>query len=127
MAIDSELGMPLDLSYWECLWGDDDDSGVAHTSNVHSRTNRFTSELNPDARNLPPVDPRDAFMLESIHSGPASQGASAPNVSWLRRTEYISKETSSRPTINQQELRVQLTFTFTLNLTYLLLLLSENN
>lgn len=30
MIVDAEMGMPLDLSRWECLWegGDVDDSGV---------------------------------------------------------------------------------------------------
>ncbi len=70
---------------------------------------RFTSilELNPNPKNAPPIDPRDAFMLDetSLHaqangSSYASAAPSTPQVSWLRKTEYISKEGVNRAPIS---------------------------
>ncbi|KAF8074937.1 RNA polymerase II-associated protein [Lyophyllum atratum] len=84
MIIDAECGMPLDLGKWESLWEEDaDDSG-----------------LNPDPLNLPPLDPKDAFLLGDISaaSGSYQNGSlhtpATPlaHVPWLRKTEYISRE-----------------------------------
>ncbi|EJD07681.1 uncharacterized protein FOMMEDRAFT_24985 [Fomitiporia mediterranea MF3/22] len=89
MVVDADLGMPLDLSYYECLWGDGQDD----------------SQINPDPEMLPPVDPKDAFMLGDT-SAPTSNGVftgngtpSAPQVSWLRKTEYISSTVNRTPTV----------------------------
>ncbi|KAF9454226.1 hypothetical protein P691DRAFT_717588 [Macrolepiota fuliginosa MF-IS2] len=85
MIVDAELGMPLDLGKWESLWEEGADD----------------STLNPDPLNLPKLDPKDAFLLSdpssstglSTNAGSGS-GTSAPlgHVSWLRKTEYISRE-----------------------------------
>ncbi|KAF5383624.1 hypothetical protein D9615_003557 [Tricholomella constricta] len=84
MIVDAECGMPLDLGKWESLWEEDaDDSG-----------------LNPDPLNLPPLDPKDAFLLGDISaaSGSYMNGSSntpatpLAHVPWLRKTEYISRE-----------------------------------
>jgi len=63
-------------------------------------------DLNPDPLNLPQLDPRDAFLLADPSSSTGaypvnggSHGSSAPplaNVPWLRKTEYISRESSQR-------------------------------
>ncbi|PSR76304.1 hypothetical protein PHLCEN_2v8536 [Hermanssonia centrifuga] len=94
MIVDAECGMPLDLGKWECLW----------------EQNADDSDLNPDINNLPKLDPKDQFLLldaatssgiftPSGHPGSAS-GTSTPtvmpHVSWLRKTEYISREGVSR-------------------------------
>ncbi|EIN09583.1 hypothetical protein PUNSTDRAFT_51813 [Punctularia strigosozonata HHB-11173 SS5] len=87
MVVDAEMGMPLDLGQWECLWQENGDD----------------SELNPDPNDLPKLDPKDEFLLGDPASGaPYTNGhASGPatptpitpaNVTWLRRTEYISRE-----------------------------------
>ncbi|KXN92386.1 hypothetical protein AN958_07004 [Leucoagaricus sp. SymC.cos] len=85
MIIDAELGMPLDLGKWECLWEEGADD----------------SALNPDPLNLPKLDPKDAFLLSdpSTSTGITSSvgsnsGSSTPlaHVPWLRKTEYISRE-----------------------------------
>ncbi|KAG5634869.1 hypothetical protein H0H81_000469 [Sphagnurus paluster] len=84
MIVDAEFGMPLDLGKFECLWEEDAED----------------SALNPDPNDLPPLDPKDAFLLGdiSIPSGPFTNGSSnvaaAPlaHVPWLRKTEYISRE-----------------------------------
>jgi len=96
MVVDAELGMPLDLSHWDCLWNDKLDD----------------SELNPNPKNAPPIDPRDAFMLDetSLHaqangSSYASAAPSTPQVSWLRKTEYISKEGVNRAPISHDLIR----------------------
>ncbi|KAF9525359.1 RNA polymerase II-associated [Crepidotus variabilis] len=93
MIVDAECGMPLDLGKWDCLWEEDADD----------------SALNPDPSNLPPMDPRDAFLLADPSSSAGayapngssivgSSGVSTPlaNVSWLRKTEYITRESSSQ-------------------------------
>lgn len=96
MVVDAELGMPLDLSHWDCLWNDKLDD----------------SELNPNPKNAPPIDTRDAFMLDetSLHaqangSSYASATPSTPQVSWLRKTEYISKEGVNRAPISHDLIR----------------------
>ena len=57
--------------------------------------------LNPDRDNLPPLDPKDAFLVTDpgSSSGPFINGPSSSNipatpthVPWLRKTEYLSKE-----------------------------------
>ncbi|KAI0070806.1 hypothetical protein K474DRAFT_1687312 [Panus rudis PR-1116 ss-1] len=100
MIVDAELGMPLDLSHWDCLW---DNEGADD------------SELNPDPHNLPPLDPKDQFLLGDPASGSYSGGllasasgtstpvhSSVPNVTWLRKTEYISREHVSRTVASQE-------------------------
>lgn len=64
--------------------------------------------LNPDLTNLPPLDPKDAFLLAdpsstgaypsngSSQSGSSNIQPTLANVSWLRKTEYISRESSQR-------------------------------
>ena len=53
---------------------------------------------------MPPVDPKDAFMLAdapmpSTNGTYASGGTPvAPQVSWLRKTEYISSAVNRTPT-----------------------------
>ncbi|TDL23983.1 RNA polymerase II-associated protein [Rickenella mellea] len=99
MVVDAEMGMPLDLSKYEALWEDDEDD----------------SALNPDPRNVPPLDPKDQFLLgePSSFGGPYVNGSSGsstpvpsmPHVSWLRKTEYISREGVNRAPI-QQDLRL---------------------
>ncbi|GLB41845.1 putative paf1 [Lyophyllum shimeji] len=82
MIVDAECGMPLDLGKWESLWEEDADD----------------SSLNPDPLNLPPLDPKDAFLLGDLSAAPYPNGsAHAPvtpiaHVPWLRKTEYISRE-----------------------------------
>ncbi|KIM53429.1 hypothetical protein SCLCIDRAFT_1222827 [Scleroderma citrinum Foug A] len=89
MIVDAECGMPLDLSLWESLWDDEADD----------------SALNPDPDNLPPLDPKDRFLLgdPSSSSTPFTNGvpsgivasSSGPlpvQVPWLRKTEYLSRE-----------------------------------
>ncbi|KAI6122331.1 RNA polymerase II-associated [Pisolithus croceorrhizus] len=88
MIIDAECGMPLDLGLWECLWDEEADE----------------STLNPDPNNLPPLDPKDRFLLgdPSSSSLPYTNGTPAPTVGpstplpahvpWLRKTEYLSRE-----------------------------------
>ncbi|KAG6856220.1 hypothetical protein H0H87_006371 [Tephrocybe sp. NHM501043] len=87
MIVDAECGMPLDLGKFECLWEEGGDD----------------SELNPDPHNLPILDPKDAFLLgDSTSSGPYTNGSSSSaatplaHVPWLRKTEYISRESSQR-------------------------------
>ncbi|KAH8110985.1 RNA polymerase II-associated [Phellopilus nigrolimitatus] len=88
MVVDAELGMPLDLSFFDCLW----EEGVDD------------SQLNPDPNNAPAVDPKDAFMLgdsllSSVNGNYSSGTApSTPQVPWLRKTEYISSTVSRTPT-----------------------------
>lgn len=85
MVVDAEMGMPLDLSRYECLWQEGGDP----------------LQLNPDPENLPPIDPKDEFMLEgfTMQAGPTRPGghtSSQPlQVSWLRRTEYVTAKDSS--------------------------------
>lgn len=67
----------------------------------------MTSALNPDKNNLPLLDPKDQFLLSDPSSSGGfgngefsrtGSGASTPlpaHVSWLRKTEYISREGSS--------------------------------
>lgn len=72
-------------------------------SDVH-----ISLELNPDPNNLPELDPKDQFLLgdttgasfTSSYGGPVSASQSSlpsvPNVTWLRKTEYLSKEIITR-------------------------------
>lgn len=92
MIVDAELGIPLDLCQWECLWEENGDD----------------SALNPDLNNLPKLDPKDAFLLgEPSSSTPYVNGhlgstsgpsTSLAHVPWLRKTEYISREGVQRST-----------------------------
>lgn len=65
--------------------------------------------LNPDPMNLPPLDQKDAFLLADASAstgaysinGSSQPGSSAiqptlANVSWLRKTEYITRESSQK-------------------------------
>jgi RNA polymerase II-associated factor 1 len=104
MIVDAELGMPLDLGQWECLWEEDtDDSGTPYVSPSLFALDILISieALNPDPGNLPKLDPKDAFLLgdPSLSSAPyvngtPTSGPSTPmaHVPWLRKTEYISRE-----------------------------------
>ncbi|ETW79031.1 hypothetical protein HETIRDRAFT_441150 [Heterobasidion irregulare TC 32-1] len=102
MIVDAECGMPLDLGKWEALWEDGADD----------------SALNPDKNNLPLLDPKDQFLLSDPSSSGGfgngefsrtGSGASTPlpaHVSWLRKTEYISREgSSSGPRATAMEIR----------------------
>ncbi len=63
MVVDAELGMPLDLSHWDCLWNDKlDDSGVCAIGFAIASI----LELNPNPKNAPLIDLRDAFMLKQM-------------------------------------------------------------
>jgi len=100
MIVDGDLGMPLDLSRWDCLWDENADP----------------SDLNPSEEMAPKPDPKDLFLLaDPTSSGPylpngagastiasASTPSSMPHVTWLRRTEYLTREASSRPTPSQE-------------------------
>ncbi|KAN0113856.1 RNA polymerase II-associated [Russula decolorans] len=92
MVVDAECGMPLDLGKWEALWEDGADDHA----------------LNPDPRNPPVLDPKDqALLLDpgstapdyGRHHGHGHHGPGTPpmstNVSWLRKTEYISRDSSA--------------------------------
>ncbi|KDQ13008.1 hypothetical protein BOTBODRAFT_175885 [Botryobasidium botryosum FD-172 SS1] len=93
MVVDAECGMPLDLGKWEGLWqGDDNDPG-----------------LNPDPHTLPELDPKDEYLVaelgpysnglstsSSFNGPPSTATSSTVNVSWLRKTEYISREGTQR-------------------------------
>ncbi|RPD63949.1 Paf1-domain-containing protein, partial [Lentinus tigrinus ALCF2SS1-6] len=95
MVIDGELGMPLDLSHWDCLWDESGDD----------------SEINPDPHNLPKLDPKDQFLLgdPATSSGPfpgagPSSGTSTPlsavpHIAWLRKTEYSSRDGIARASL----------------------------
>ncbi|KAF8967736.1 RNA polymerase II-associated protein [Flammula alnicola] len=102
MIVDAECGMPLDLGKWECLWEENGDD----------------SSLNPDPNNLPKLDPRDAFLLADPSSSTGAypvNGISHPtsstnahqtplaNVTWLRKTEYISREGVQRSGVSEQK------------------------
>ncbi|KAK2463597.1 hypothetical protein APHAL10511_004348 [Amanita phalloides] len=103
MIVDAELGMPLDLGQWECLWEEGADD----------------SALNPDPENLPKLDPKDAFLLgdPSSSATPYVNGQlgastsitsmSLTHVPWLRKTEYISREGVQRSTtVHETKLNV---------------------
>lgn len=128
MVVDAECGMPLDLGKWEALWEDGaDDHGKRSPlcfkrkkpQTMHSLM-RFPclfvffclfSALNPDPRNPPLLDPKDQALLLDPgssapdygrlhghgHHGPGTPPMSA-NVSWLRKTEYISRDSTSPST-----------------------------
>ncbi|EIW58426.1 uncharacterized protein TRAVEDRAFT_167944 [Trametes versicolor FP-101664 SS1] len=96
MVVDGELGMPLDLSQWDCLWEENGDD----------------SELNPDPSCVSKLDPLDQFLLGDPAStstpflGPSTPGiptpsTSMPHVAWLRKTEYLSRENASRASLSQ--------------------------
>ncbi|GJJ11167.1 hypothetical protein Clacol_005399 [Clathrus columnatus] len=87
MVVDAECGMPLDLGKWECLWEENADK----------------SALNPSSLNKPELDPEDQFLVSDSYSmsgqmmngsvnGPSTPTAPT-HVSWLRKTEYITRET----------------------------------
>ncbi|TCD69476.1 hypothetical protein EIP91_007602 [Steccherinum ochraceum] len=91
MIVDAECGMPLDLGKWGSLWEEDVED----------------PELNPDPLNPPLLDPKDQLLLVDPSSISGSYtpagGASGtstptpmPHVTWLRKTEYISREGVNR-------------------------------
>ncbi|CCM04179.1 uncharacterized protein FIBRA_06341 [Fibroporia radiculosa] len=100
MIVDGDLGMPLDLSRWECLWGENGDD----------------SELNPDPDNPPVLDPKDELLLADPSTStpfssngfstsgltPSSSQTMMPNVPWLRKTEYLSREGVTRASLSQE-------------------------
>lgn len=104
MVVDAEFGMPLNLSKWECLWEEDaDDSGQPVRIHVRDHVKLMGLRvvgLNPDPTNLPPLDPKDAFLLGDSSTGSYANGSSTStplaHVPWLRKTEYISREGSQR-------------------------------
>nr|GAT56828.1 predicted protein [Mycena chlorophos] len=109
MIVDAEMGMPLDLGRWESLWMEEDENGIVSQENatdIRARWAALDAELNPDPNNLPELDPEDAALLEelapatSYANGQPTNGApSLPtHVSWLRKTEYISREGIQRST-----------------------------
>ncbi|KAH9976064.1 RNA polymerase II-associated [Russula compacta] len=97
MVVDAECGMPLDLGKWEALWEDGADDRA----------------LNPDPRNSPVLDPKDQALLldppgsavdfgrhhgHGGHGGHHTSGVTPPmpaHVPWLRKTEYISRDSSA--------------------------------
>ena len=111
MIVDAECGMPLDLGRWECLWEEnaDDKGETVLIAASMSFLIRFVFEaLNPDAENLPAIDPKDRLFIgdpstpapstNGGHSGPSSVPSTpaTTQVPWLRKTEYISREGSQR-------------------------------
>ena len=70
--------------------------------------------LNPDPQNLPRLDPKDAFLLgdpssstgtytNGAHTGPTASSSNAiANVPWLRKTEYLSRESNQRAPASQE-------------------------
>ncbi|KAH7922312.1 hypothetical protein BV22DRAFT_1070656 [Leucogyrophana mollusca] len=98
LIVDAECGMPLDLGKWECLWEDDGDD----------------SALNPDPHNMPLLDSRDQFLLGDpsatsntyVNGASPSVGSNAPavpaHVTWLRKTEYLSREGVQRSSSSQE-------------------------
>ncbi|KAK7025064.1 RNA polymerase II-associated protein 1 [Favolaschia claudopus] len=102
MIVDAECGMPLDLGRWESLWLGEDPTDTSG-GDIKLRWAALDAELNPDPNDLPLLDPEDAALLEEVApatpafgtNGHSASGASTPlpaHVSWLRKTEYISRE-----------------------------------
>ncbi|KAI0251724.1 RNA polymerase II-associated [Lactifluus subvellereus] len=92
MVVDAECGMPLDLGKWEALWEDGADDRA----------------LNPDPQYPPLLDLKDQALLLDPAASTADFGRhhghghhaggttpATPNVSWLRKTEYISRDGSA--------------------------------
>ncbi|KIY44969.1 hypothetical protein FISHEDRAFT_24425, partial [Fistulina hepatica ATCC 64428] len=112
LIVDAECGMPLDLSHWQGLWdGEGKDTG-----------------LNPNPHELPELHPADLALLEdppssvdltngfrngfasgsfspskNVNGTPAPSAPLSNTVSWLRKTEYISRDSSGPRTAAQQE------------------------
>jgi RNA polymerase II-associated factor 1 len=115
MVVDAECGMPLDLGKWEALWEDgaDDGGNAIFVSSVVSLPQTLPLSclaLNPDPRNTPLLDPKDQALLldptggtpdfgrhygHGHHSGAGGTPPVTPHVSWLRKTEYISRDSSA--------------------------------
>ena len=55
----------------------------------------FLLDINPSWTDAP-SDPRDAFMLEGYEGSGVGASRSTPNVSWLRKTEYLSRDSAGR-------------------------------
>ena len=88
---------------------------VRVTPSAHITALIPSSALNPDAENLPLLDPKDRFLLgdPSANSAPytngaapaSGSGASTPlpaHVPWLRKTEYLSREGVQRTSSIQE-------------------------
>ncbi|KAH8103869.1 RNA polymerase II-associated [Cristinia sonorae] len=97
MIVDAECGMPLDLGKWGCLWEEGGDDPA----------------LNPDPLNPPKLDPKDQLLLidPASISGPYNPGGAAsgtstptpmPHVTWLRKTEYITREGVNRSSASSE-------------------------
>ena len=107
MIVDAEMGMPIDLSRYPLLWDPNhtgEDYGTHST--IELRTvllSTLPSDLNPDPNNLPELDPKDAFLVSdllSAHPNTASQASTSAagpsmNVPWLRKTEYLSSNSTA--------------------------------
>ncbi|EJU03491.1 RNA polymerase II-associated [Dacryopinax primogenitus] len=78
MVIDSEFGMPLDLSKFPLLWREEEED----------------PQLNPTQEAV--LDERDRFLLEHISANTSGTLSALPNVPWLRQTTYISRESVNR-------------------------------
>ncbi|KAI9453017.1 Paf1-domain-containing protein [Lactarius psammicola] len=114
MIVDAECGMPLDLGKRRRLT-----AVRARTSPISPQTNNnlflfiLTTALNPDPQNPPLLDPKDQALLLDPAGGTADFGRHhsgnhnhlnhhsggtppvAAHVSWLRKTEYISRDSSA--------------------------------
>ncbi|EPQ56608.1 RNA polymerase II-associated protein [Gloeophyllum trabeum ATCC 11539] len=92
MIVDAECGMPLDLAKFACLW----EEGVDD------------SELNPDPKHRPQLDPEDQFLLGDPNATSMPTSSSMPStphaahVTWLRKTEYLSREGVSKASLSQE-------------------------
>ncbi|KZT25259.1 hypothetical protein NEOLEDRAFT_1156439 [Neolentinus lepideus HHB14362 ss-1] len=92
MIVDAECGMPLDLAKWACLW----EEGVDD------------SDLNPDPKYRPQLDPEDQFLLGDPSATQMPTSSSMPStphaahVPWLRKTEYLSREGVSKASLSQE-------------------------
>ncbi|ODQ67518.1 RNA polymerase II-associated [Nadsonia fulvescens var. elongata DSM 6958] len=86
--VDMELGMPLDITARP---------GIFETGQDNS-----TYALNPLPA-LADLDPKDRELLKDLTGpdGSATTNKFAPNVSFLRRTEYISSETVASTVANE--------------------------
>lgn len=87
--VDRDLGMPLDLTEVQGIFDRGDETGVY--------------AANPPME----LDPRDRALLKDI-SEANGKSKSQPGVSFLRRTEYVSAQSSGvRPSVEAKRLRQQ--------------------
>lgn len=90
MVADSEMGMPLDLSAFDSLWDGTNELLGAFQVLPSSQFRHWFTFDDADTIDPPPIDPRDLFMLEGVAGGAVGGAATAVNVAWLRKTEYIA-------------------------------------